>query len=269
MFFAMAQDDHVNSLNCTALNSELTRARCLPSCICSPAADMATGCGRRSLLSRTWPNRAAKWLKDLGFASSPVSRAETGTPSSGNPADHLPPNVMQITAFGERAEFSTDSQRVLFLSKQFGDVMEYTIRSGRIRCLTQHFKHHGFNRVTALSNGDYLLTGPDETFDATNRETRLKARHFAKLFVLDRSLTKPPHHSASSPRRVLPSRGRNSRSPGRTISRASIARPPSPLATLCTRMASQHLVNTRLLLNHEGFPRRSAAEDDRDAELHA
>ena len=54
------------------------------------------------------------------------------------------------------------------------------------------FKHHGFNRVMLLSNGDYLLTGPDETFDVTSKEERLKARQFAKMFVLDRSLTKPP-----------------------------------------------------------------------------
>ncbi|MCB1233473.1 MAG: alpha/beta hydrolase [Verrucomicrobiae bacterium] len=192
MFFVMAQDDHVNPLNCTVLYSELTKNK-LPAEL-HLFTRGGHGYGLRPTLTPVthWPNRAAKWLKDMGFASSPASLAEPGTVSSGNPADHLPPNVMQITKFGERAEFSHDSQRVLFLSKQFGDVMEYTIRTGKIRCLTQHFKHHGFNRVMVLSNGDYLLTGPDETFDATDREARLKARHFAKLFVLDRGLTKPP-----------------------------------------------------------------------------
>lgn len=191
MFFAMAQDDHVNSLNCTVLYTALTQS--------NVPAELhlftrgGHGYGLRPTLTPVthWPNRAAKWLKDMGFceASSDWAKAQT---TLGNPADHLPRNVMQITAFGERAEFSHDSQRVLFLSKQYGDVMEYTIRSGKIRCLTQHFRHHGFNRVMMLSNGDYLLTGPDETFDATSQDARLKARHFAKMFVLDRSLTKPP-----------------------------------------------------------------------------
>lgn len=192
MFFAMAQDDHVNSLNCTVLYTALTREKV-------PAelhlfTRGGHGYGLRPTLTPVthWPNRAAKWLKDMGFASSPASLAEAGTPSVGNPADHLPRNVFQITRFGERPEFSHDGERVLFLSKQFGDVMEYTIRNGRIRCLSDHFKHHGFNRVVPLSNGDYLLTGPDETFDATDSEARLKARHFAKMFVLDRLLTKPP-----------------------------------------------------------------------------
>lgn len=121
-------------------------------------------------------------------ASSSAALAAPGTPSLGNPVDHLPPGIQPITAFGERAEFSHDGLRVLFLNKQYGDVMEYTITMGKIRCLSQHFKHHGFKRVMLLSNGDYLLTGPDETFDATNKEARLKARHFAKMFVLDQSL---------------------------------------------------------------------------------
>ncbi|MCA1963227.1 MAG: alpha/beta hydrolase fold domain-containing protein [Prosthecobacter sp.] len=192
MFFVMAQDDHVNSLNCTVLYTELTKNKV-------PAELHLFTRGRHGYGLRPtftpvthWPNRAAKWLKDMGFATSPTALAAAGTPALGNPADHLPANIQQITSFGERAEFSHDSQRVLFLSKQYGDVMEYTIRSGKIRCLTQHFKHHGFNRVNVLSNGDYLLTGPDETFDATSKEARLKVRHFAKMFVLDRSLTKPP-----------------------------------------------------------------------------
>lgn len=192
MFFAMAQDDHVNSLNCTVLYTELTKNKV------SAELHLFTrgghGYGLRPTFTPVthWPNRAAKWLRDMGFATSPTSLAAAGTPTQGNPADHLPPNIHQITSYGERAELSHDSRRVLFLSKQYGDVMEYDLATGRTRCLTQHFKHHGFNRVNVLSNGDYLLTGPGETFDATDKQARLKVRHFAKMFVLDRSLTKPP-----------------------------------------------------------------------------
>lgn len=192
MFFVMAQDDHVNPLNCAVLHAELTKNKVPAELHLFPRGGHGYGLRPTFTPVTHWPDQAAKWLRDLGFASSPASLAAPGTPSEGNPADHLPPNVMQIAAFGERPEFSPDGQRVLFLSKQFGDVMEYTIGNGNLRCLTQHFKHHGFNRVMVLSNGDYLLTGPDETFDATDREARLKARHFARMYVLDRGLTKPP-----------------------------------------------------------------------------
>ncbi|HCN31057.1 MAG TPA: hypothetical protein DIT64_20540 [Verrucomicrobiales bacterium] len=244
MFFDMAQDDHVNSLNCTVLYTALTRTKV-------PAElHLFTRGGHGYGLSPTltpvthWPNRAAKWRKDMGFceASSDSAKAQT---TLGNPADHLPRNVMQITAFGERAEFSHDSKRVLFLSKQYGDVMEYTIRSGQIRCLTQHYKHHGFNRVMMLSNGYHLLTGPDETFDSTSKEARLKARHFAKMFVLDRTLTKPPTLLGSSPMKGLPFLARNSKSLGRITSRASIARPRSRWVILFMKTALPSLPMSR------------------------
>lgn len=191
MFFAMAADDHVNAENCTVLFTALKRAK-VPAEL-HVFTRGGHGYGLRPTFAPVthWSNHASKWLKDMGFTEGRGVWAKAQT-TLGSPADHLPRNVMQITAFGERAEFSHDSQRVLFLSKQYGDVMEYTIRSGKIRCLTQHFNHHGFNRVNHLSNGDYLLTGPDEPFDATSPDARIKARHFAKMFVLDRSLTKPP-----------------------------------------------------------------------------
>ncbi|HCN77692.1 MAG TPA: hypothetical protein DIT13_10930 [Verrucomicrobiales bacterium] len=244
MFFAMAQDDHVNSLNCTVLYTALSQAKVLSELHLFIRG--GHGYGLRPTLTpfTHWPNRAAKWLKEMGCceASSDWAKAQT---TLGNPADYLPRNVMQITAFGERAEFSHDSQRVLFLSKQYGDVMEYTIRSGQIRCLTQHFKHHGFNRVMVLSNGDYLLTGPDETFDSTSKEARLKARHFAKMFVLDRTLTKPPTPLGSSPMKGLPFLARNSKSLGRITSRAGIARPRSRWVILFMKTALPSLPMSR------------------------
>jgi len=46
-------------------------------------------------------------------------------PAAGeNPADHLPPHIRQVTWFGERADWSHDGKRILFLSKTFGDAME-------------------------------------------------------------------------------------------------------------------------------------------------
>lgn len=254
MFFAMAQDDHVNSLNCTVLYTALTKNKV-------PAelhlfTHGGHGYGLRPTFTPVthWPNRAAKWLLDMGFATSPNSLAPAGKPAQGNPADHLPANIQQITSFGERAEFSHDSQRVLFLSKQYGDVMEYTIRTGRIRCLTQHFKRHGFNRVNVLSNGDYLLTGPDETFDATSKEARLKARHFAKMFVLDRSLTKPP-----TPLGVVAAEGPAvSRSQLKIAWTHHIESEHRQTAISCGDIVYENgtpkLANTRLVLTTKDFP---------------
>lgn len=191
MFFVMAQDDHVNPLNCTVLYTELTKNKVPAELHLFARGGHGYGLRPTFMPVTHWPNRAAKWLRDTGFAATAASLAAAGTPGKGNPADHLPANIQQVTSFGERPEFSLDGQRVLFLSKQFGDVMEYTIRTGKIRCLTQHFKHHGFNRVNVLANGDYLLTGPDKNFDVTSKEARLKARHSTKMFVLDRGLKTP------------------------------------------------------------------------------
>jgi hypothetical protein len=70
--------------------------------------------------------------------------------------------------------------------------MECDLATGQIRCLTQHFKHHGFNRVNVLWNGDLLLTGPDRAFDTTDKKARVEARQHAMSWVLDKSCTAPP-----------------------------------------------------------------------------
>src|SRR4029453_15233512 len=40
---------------------------------------------------------------------------------TGSPEDHLPSDITQLTAFGERASWSPDGQRIAFMSKSFGD----------------------------------------------------------------------------------------------------------------------------------------------------
>lgn len=192
MFFVMAQDDPVNCENCTALFTALKREKVPAELHIFTSGGHGYGLRATEVPVTQWPNRAVKWLKDMRFSVSPTALAAAGTPGIGNPADHLPPNMRQITAFGERADFSHDSQRVLFLNKQFGDVMEYDIATGKIRCLSQHFKHHGFNRAMYLHNGDILVTGPDRTLDMTDREARTDARQHAMSWVLDKSGTKAP-----------------------------------------------------------------------------
>lgn len=192
MFFAMAADDHVNAENCTVLFTALKRAKVPAELHVFTRGGHGYGLRLTFAPVTHWSNHAADWLRDMGFASSSAALAAAGTPAMGNPADHLPPHIRQLTNFGERAEFSHDGRTVFFLSKQFGDVMACDLASGRIRCVTQHFKHHGFNRVFVLWNDDLLLTGPDMAFDTTDKDARKNARQHAKGFVLDKSFTKPP-----------------------------------------------------------------------------
>jgi len=118
--------------------------------------------------------------------SSFVTAAET--PTDKNPADNLPPHITQITWFGERADFSHDGKRVLFLTKTFGDAMEIDLATRHIRNLTAHYPHHGYTRAMYLPNGDILLSGP-ESFDPKRIG---EARAQCWLYVMDKSLSKPP-----------------------------------------------------------------------------
>ena len=45
----------------------------------------------------------------------------------GSPVDNLPAYVKRLTQFGERADFSHDGKKILFLEKTYGDVYEYEI----------------------------------------------------------------------------------------------------------------------------------------------
>src|SRR3990172_4916737 len=99
----------------------------------------------------------------LGLAPCLTAAAADTTPLAGrNPADELPPHITRLTSFGERADFSHDGKRILFLSKTFGDAMEIDLATKAIRNLTAHFPHFGFTRALYLANGHILLSGPTE-----------------------------------------------------------------------------------------------------------
>jgi len=104
-----------------------------------------------------------------------------------SPADHLPPHIRQATSFGERADWSHDGKKILFLSKTFGDAMELDLGTGRIRNLTAHYPHHGYARALYLANGDVLLSGPEQFDPKDIHEARVQCW----LYVLDKSFAKP------------------------------------------------------------------------------
>jgi hypothetical protein len=125
----------------------------------------------------------------LVFALLPACYAFAAEPASDDsPAAHLPPHIRQLTHFGERADWSHDGRKILFLSKSFGDAMEIDLATSAIRNLTAGYAHHGYLRAMYLANGDILLSGP-ESYDPRNPG---EARRNSFLYVLDKSLTKPP-----------------------------------------------------------------------------
>ena len=118
-----------------------------------------------------------------------AQEAQPGSAQPTPPDQNLPPHIKKLTWFGERADFSLDGQRVLFLSKTFGDAMEVEITTGIVRNLTAHYRHLGYTRALYLANGDILLTGPTE-FDPENPNA---GRTHSWMFVLDPDSNAPPH----------------------------------------------------------------------------
>ncbi len=115
----------------------------------------------------------------------PVTAAE---PKAGeSPADHLPAHITQVSWFGERADWSHDGKKMLFLSKTFGDAMELDLASKHVRNLTAHYPHHGYTRALYLANGDLLLSGPEAYDPKRIGEARVQCF----LYVLDKAGTRP------------------------------------------------------------------------------
>ena len=76
----------------------------------------------------------------------------------GNPEEHLPSHITQLTAFGERASWSPDGTRIAFMAKSFGDAFVVDVATKTIRLLTPA-PSAGYLRVQYLPTGDYFLIG--------------------------------------------------------------------------------------------------------------
>lgn len=116
----------------------------------------------------------------LALACTPLF-AQAQQPAQPVPPDqNLPPWITRLSWFGERADFSPDGKRVVFLSKTFGDALEVELATGIIRNLTAHYPHHGYTRALYLADGNVLLSGPT-AFDPADVSA---ARVNSSLFVL-------------------------------------------------------------------------------------
>ena len=130
-----------------------------------------------------------KFIALLLSASCFLLTSAFAAPAPGeSPADHLPPHIRRLTAFGERADWSHDGKTLLFLSKTFGDAMEYDLASGTIRNLTAGYAHYGYTRALYLANGDILLAGPT-AYDPNKIN---EARRHCYLFVLPKGSKQKP-----------------------------------------------------------------------------
>ncbi|MFO0890024.1 MAG: hypothetical protein U0790_12905 [Isosphaeraceae bacterium] len=117
-----------------------------------------------------------------------LAEAAGAQPPAASPDQQLPPHIVRLTRFGERADFSHDGRRVLFLEKTFGDVYEIEIATREIRLLTGFYPHHGYTRALYLSNGDVLLSGPARLDPERPGDARVQC--FLSILKKDRS--KPP-----------------------------------------------------------------------------
>jgi len=109
------------------------------------------------------------------------------TKKAGNPEKDLPPNITQLTGFGERASWAPDGKRIAFMSKSFGDAFEIDLETRLARLLTGHFLHKGFLRVHYLPSGDFFLIGA-RTFEDI-RTTRSRDQ---EMWVMKADAKTPP-----------------------------------------------------------------------------
>lgn len=113
-----------------------------------------------------------------------VDQAKAGQ----SPADHLPAHIKHLTHFGERADWSPDGKKLVFLTKTYGDALELDLATGAITNLTSHYAHYGYTRALYLANGDILLSGP-LTYDTKNPGP---SRNQCYLSVLSGTKKVPP-----------------------------------------------------------------------------
>ena len=116
--------------------------------------------------------------------------AQSSSKEGKSPLDELPAHIKQVTHFGERADWSHDGKRILFVEKTFGDVYEVELETNIIRPMTHRYYHEGYTRALYLANGDILLSGA-RRFDV-NDPLASRSEKNAELWVLKKDLSSAP-----------------------------------------------------------------------------
>jgi hypothetical protein len=116
--------------------------------------------------------------------------SEPGPRVGKSPLDELPPWISRVTHFGQRADWSHDGKRILFIEKTFGDVYEVDLATTIIRPMTHRYYHEGYTRALYLANGDILLSGARK-FDSDNPRASRDEKN-AELWVLNKDLSGSP-----------------------------------------------------------------------------
>lgn len=116
--------------------------------------------------------------------------AQSQSTEGRSPLDELPSHIRQVTHFGERADWSHDGKRILFVEKTFGDVYEVELETNIIRPMTHRYYHEGYTRALYLVNGDILLSGARQ-FDV-NDPLASRSEKNAELWVLRKDLSSAP-----------------------------------------------------------------------------
>jgi hypothetical protein len=141
----------------------------------------------------TFTNKSGKTVKPtllllFVFLSSGLLYAQSGMKNEWTDTQ-FPSYIKRMNYFGERADWSHDGKKILFVGRSFGDVYEMDVATGTIQALTHHYYHGGYLRALYLSNGDILLLGP-KNFPSDNwKEARFK---LTELWILSKKLDSPP-----------------------------------------------------------------------------
>src|SRR5262245_9796640 len=149
--------------------------------VCLAVRRVTTGLGQ---MAQGYHSMSGKVLL-LVVVASFAARAQTRR--AGAPEAHLPANITQVVAFGERPAWSPDGKKLAFIGKSFGDAFEIDLRTKLVRLLSGHFAHAGLLRVQYLPNGDYILIGA-RTFRDIN-STRYQDE---ELWVMKSNASEPP-----------------------------------------------------------------------------
>jgi len=121
---------------------------------------------------------------------SSLLRAQEPVQKTIDPITDLPPYITKITNFGQRADWSLDGKRILFIEKTFGDVYEVEIETKSIRPMTHHYFHEGYTRALYLKNGDIILSGARDFENEDPWPSRDQEN--AELWILKKDLSGPP-----------------------------------------------------------------------------